>query len=126
MKEIVAVIRMNKINQTKRALIAAGISSMHARDCMGRGKGLVDINLLKGAEQGYEEAISQLGNSQRLIPKRMVSVVVPDNLADKTVTVIIAANQTGKSGDGKVFVLPLLDAVRIRTGEAGDDALDEV
>ncbi len=126
MKEIVAVIRMNKINQTKRALIAAGISSMHARDCMGRGKGLVDINLLKGAEQGYEEAISQLGNSQRLIPKRMVSVVVPDNLADKTVTVIIAANQTGKSGDGKIFVLPLLDAVRIRTGEAGDDALDEV
>ena len=126
MKEIVAVIRMNKINQTKRALIAAGISSMHARDCMGRGKGLVDINLLKGAEQGYEEAISQLGNSQRLIPKRMVSVVVPDNLADKTVTVIIAANKTGKSGDGKIFVLPLLDAVRIRTGEAGDDALDEV
>ena len=126
MKEIVAVIRMNKINQTKRALIAAGISSMHARDCMGRGKGLVDINLLKGAEQGYEEAISQLGNSQRPIPKRMVSVVVPDNLADKTVTVIIAANQTGKSGDGKIFVLPLLDAVRIRTGEAGDDALDEV
>lgn len=126
MKEIIAVIRMNKINQTKKALIAAGISSMHARDCMGRGKGLVDINLLKGAEQGYEEAISQLGNSQRLIPKRMVSVVVPDNLADKTVAVIIAANQTGKSGDGKVFVLPLLDAVRIRTGEAGDDALDEV
>ena len=126
MKEIIAVIRMNKINQTKRALIAAGISSMHARDCMGRGKGLVDINLLKGAEQGYEEAISQLGNSQRLIPKRMVSVIVPDNLADKTVAVIIAANRTGKSGDGKIFVLPLLDAVRIRTGEAGDDALDEV
>lgn len=125
MKEIMAIIRMNKINQTKKALIAAGISSMHARECMGRGKGLVDIQLLKGAEQGYEEAISQLGNSQRLIPKRMIAVVVPDNLADKTVSVIIAANQTGKSGDGKVFVLPVLDTVRVRTGESGNDALDE-
>jgi nitrogen regulatory protein PII 2 len=116
---------MNKINQTKKALIAAGISSMHARDCMGRGKGLVDIQLLKGAELGYEEAISQLGNSQRLIPKRMISVVVPDALTDKTVSVIIAANQTGKSGDGKIFVMPVLDAVRVRTGESGNDALDE-
>jgi nitrogen regulatory protein PII 2 len=125
MKEVMAIIRMNKINQTKKALLAAGISAMHARDCMGRGKGLVDIQLLKGAEQGYEEAISQLGNSQRLIPKRMITVVVPDDLADKTVSVIIAANQTGKSGDGKVFVLPVLDTVRIRTGESGNDALDE-
>lgn len=126
MKEIMAVIRMNKINQTKRALIAAGISSMHARDCMGRGKGLVDMNLLRGAEQGYEEAISQLGNSQRLIPKRMVSVIVPDNLVGETVSIIAAANHTGKSGDGKIFVMPINDAVRIRTGEVGDDALDEV
>jgi nitrogen regulatory protein PII 2 len=125
MKEVMAIIRMNKINQTKKALLAAGISAMHARDCMGRGKGLVDIQLLKGAEQGYEEAISQLGNSQRLIPKRMITVVVPDNLADKSVSVIIAANQTGKSGDGKVFVLPVLDTVRVRTGESGNDALDE-
>jgi len=111
MKEVMAIIRMNKINQTKRALIDAGISSIHARDCMGRGKGLVDINLLKGAELGYEEAISQLGNSQRLIPKRMVVIVVPDDLADKTVAVIIAANRTGKSGDGKIFVMPVFDAV---------------
>lgn len=126
MKEIMAVIRMNKINQTKKALIAAGISSMHARDCMGRGKGLVDMNLLRGAEQGYEEAISLLGNSQRLIPKRMVSVIVPDNLVGETVSIIAEANHTGKSGDGKIFVMPINDAVRIRTGETGDDALDEV
>lgn len=125
MKEVMAIIRMNKINQTKRALVDAGISSIHARDCMGRGKGLVDINLLKGAELGYEEAISQLGNSQRLIPKRMVVIVVPDDLADKTVAVIIAANRTGKSGDGKIFVMPVTDALRVRTGESGDDALDE-
>jgi nitrogen regulatory protein PII 2 len=55
----------------------------------------------------------------------MIAIVVPDNLANKTVSVIIAANQTGKSGDGKIFVLPIHDAVRIRTGELGNDALDE-
>ena len=126
MKEVMAIIRMNKINQTKEALIAAGISSMHARDCLGRGKGLVDVHLLKGAEQGYEEAISQLGNSQRLIPKRMISVVVTDDLTDKAVAAVIAVNQTGKSGDGKIFVLPILDTIRVRTGEWGNDALDEV
>jgi len=125
MKEVMAIVRMNKINQTKKALIEAGISSMHARDCLGRGKGLVDVHLLKGAEQGYEEAISQLGNSQRLIPKRMISIVVPDDLTDKTVSTIIAVNQTGKSGDGKIFVLPILDTIRVRTGEFGNDALDE-
>jgi nitrogen regulatory protein PII 2 len=125
MKEVMAIIRMNKINQTKKALIEAGISSMHARDCLGRGKGLVDVQLLKGAEQGYEEAISQLGNTQRLIPKRMISIVVPDNLADNTVSAIIAANQTEKSGDGKIFVMPILDTIRVRTGELGNDALDE-
>ena len=125
MKEVMAIIRMNRINQTKKALSEAGISSMHARDCLGRGKGLVDVQLLKGAEQGYEEAISQLGNTQRLIPKRMISIVVPDSLTDKTISTIIAVNQTGKSGDGKIFVMPVLDAVRVRTGEDGNEALDE-
>ncbi len=69
MKEVMAIIRMNQINRTKKALAEAGITSMHARECLGRGKGLVDLDLLKGAEAGYEEAISLLGNSQRLIPK---------------------------------------------------------
>ena len=125
MKEVVAVIRMNRINQTKKVLVEAGISSMHARECLGRGKGLVDLDILKGAEQGYEEAISQLGNTQRLIPKRMISVVVPDKLVPKTVKAIISVNRTGKPGDGKIFVLPVSEAVRIRTGETGDETLDE-
>lgn len=125
MKEVMAIIRMNKINQTKKALVEAGISSMHARECLGRGKGLVDLDLLKGAEQGYEEAIAQLGNSQRLIPKRMLSVVLPARLVEKAVSTIIAVNRTGKPGDGKIFVLPVYDAIRIRTGEAGDETLDE-
>jgi nitrogen regulatory protein PII 2 len=125
MKEVMAVIRMNKINQTKKSLVEAGVSSMHARECLGRGKGLVDLDLLKGAEQGYEEAIAQLGNSQRLIPKRMISIIVPDKLVDKTAAVIIAVNRSNKPGDGKIFVLPVFDGVRIRTGETGDDTLDE-
>jgi nitrogen regulatory protein PII 2 len=124
-KEVMAIIRMNRINQTKKSLTEAGISSMHARECLGRGKGLVSIELLKGAEQGYEEAISLLGNSQRLIPKRMISIIVPDKLVHKTVATIISVNRTGKSGDGKIFVLPVFDTVRIRTGETGDDTLDE-
>jgi nitrogen regulatory protein PII 2 len=125
MKEVMAIVRMNKINQTKRALAAAGISSMHARECLGRGKGLVDLDLLKGAEQGYEEAIAQLGSSQRLIPKRMISVVVPDKLVKRVVSTVIEVNQTGKAGDGKIFVLPVDESIRIRTGEAGDETLDE-
>ena len=51
MKEVMAVIRMNKINQTKKALVESGISSMHARECLGRGKGLVDLEILKGADR---------------------------------------------------------------------------
>jgi nitrogen regulatory protein PII 2 len=125
MKEIMAIVRINMMNQTKKALAEAGISSITARDALGRGKGLVDLTLLEGAEKGYEEAIAQLGQSQRLIPKRIFYVVVPDRLVSKTVKTIITVNRTGKSGDGKIFVMPILDAVRVRTGESGDQVLDE-
>ncbi|MGA2143194.1 MAG: P-II family nitrogen regulator [Brevinematales bacterium] len=125
MKEVLAVIRMNKINQTKKALSDTGISSLNGKECLGRGKGLVDFSVLRGAEQGYEEAISQLGNSQRLIPKRLISIVVPDGLVARTVDAIIKSNQTGKAGDGKIFIMPVFDAIRVRTGENGDTVLDE-
>ncbi|MBT9438260.1 MAG: P-II family nitrogen regulator [Deltaproteobacteria bacterium] len=125
MKEVMAVIRMNMISKTKIALADAGISSITARDCLGRGKGLVDLKLLKGAEKGYEEAISQLGQSQRLIPKRVLFIVVPDKTVEKTVKTIIKVNQTGKSGDGKIFVVPVLDSVRVRTGEKGNITIDD-
>jgi nitrogen regulatory protein PII 2 len=126
MKEVMAIVRMNMMNKTKRALADAGISSITARDALGRGKGLVDLTVLEGAEKGYEEAIAQLGQSQRLIPKRIFSVVVPDKLVSRTVKTIIKTNQTGKSGDGRIFVMPVHDAVRVRTGESGDGVLDEV
>ena len=125
MKEIMAIVRINMMNKTKAALAEAGISSVTARDALGRGKGLVDLNLLEGAEKGYEEAIVQLGQSQRLIPKRIFFVVVPDRLVKKTVQTIITVNRTGKSGDGKIFVMPVMDSVRVRTAESGDQVLDE-
>jgi nitrogen regulatory protein PII 2 len=124
MKEVVAMIRMNKINATKKALLDAGISSCNVRECLGRGKGLVDFNLLKGAERGYEEAIAQLGSSQRLVPKRMISIVVPSKQKDTVVQTIINANRTDKPGDGKIFVMPVSQAIRIRTGEEGETALE--
>lgn len=125
MKEVMAVIRMNMMNKTKKALTDAGVSSMHARECLGRGKGLVDFKLLRGAEQGYEEAISQLGSSQRLVPKRMISMIVPDELVGRIINTIIETNSTGKSGDGKIFVMPVTESYRVRTGEKGDETLDE-
>jgi nitrogen regulatory protein PII 2 len=126
MKEVMAIIRMNMMNKTKKALTDAGISSMTAKDVLGRGKGLVDYHLLQGAEKGYEEAIAQLGQSQRLIPKRLLVVVVQDKLLPKTVSTIVEVNQTGKSGDGKIFVMPVSDSASVRTGEAGDTVLDDV
>lgn len=125
MKEIMAIVRINMMNKTKKALADAGVSSITARDALGRGKGLVDLTLLEGAEKGYEEAIAQLGQSQRLIPKRVFFIVVPDRLVNKTVKTIINVNRTGKSGDGKIFVMPVTDSFRVRTGESGDQVLDE-
>lgn len=125
MKELIAIVRMNMMNKTKRALADVGLGSITARDALGRGKGIVDLQLLKGAEHGYEEAIAQLGQSQRLIPKRAVLMVVNDDQVEKAVKTIIRINQTGKSGDGMIFVMPCQEAVRVRTGERGPDTLDE-
>jgi len=126
MKAIMAVIRMNMMNKTKQGISDAGIPSITARDVLGRGKGLVDYTLLEGAEKGYEEAISQLGHSQRLIPKRMLFIVVPEELKQKAVMTILSINQTGKSGDGKIFVTPVSGSISIRTGAEGHRVLDEM
>jgi nitrogen regulatory protein PII 2 len=125
MKEVLAVIRMSKMNETKRALADAGISSLTARKVIGRGKGKVDYLLLKGAEEGYEEAINQLSPGPKLIPKRMLTIVVPDAKVKTVIDTIIGTNQTGAPGDGKIFVMPVTDSFRVRTGEHGDEALDE-
>jgi nitrogen regulatory protein PII 2 len=125
MKEILAIIRMNKMNETKRALADAGVSSLTARKVVGRGKGKVDYLLLQGAEEGFDEAIQQLGPGPKLIPKRMLNIVVTDDKVDLVVKTIIKVNKTGSPGDGKIFVESVMDAVRVRTAEAGDAAIVE-
>jgi nitrogen regulatory protein PII 2 len=125
MKEITAVIRMNKMNETKQLLADAGIASFTARKVMGRGRGKVDYRLLQGAAEGHEEAICQLSPGPKLIPKRMITIVVPDGLVSTVVKTIIDVNQTGAAGDGKIFVGPVSEVHRVRTGEHDDAALDE-
>ena len=123
MKEVIAVVRMNMMNQTKKALTAAGVDAFFAHEAQGRGLGFIKKALMKGAEQGYEEAASLLGEKGKLYPKRMVTVVVEDDDVEDVVKAIIEVNQTGKPGDGKIFVLPVGDAVRVRTGDKGPKAI---
>jgi nitrogen regulatory protein PII 2 len=121
-----AIIRINMMNKTKEALTAANISSFTATGrVLGRGKGKVDYRLVKGAEQESEEAIAQLGYGPKLVPKRLITVVVPDHLVSTVVDTLISVNKTGNAGDGKIFVLPVKESYRVRTGEAGESVLDE-
>ncbi len=123
MREVMAVIRMNTMNATKKALTEAGVDAFFAFEALGRGQGLVNRALVEGAARGYEEAAVMLGEKGRLYPKRVVSVVVEDEDVDEVVATIIRCNQTGKPGDGKIFVLPVADAVRVRTAESGVKAI---
>ena len=124
MKEITAVIRMNMVNKTKEALAEAGVPAFFALEAQGRGKGLINSALLQGAEKGYEEAAELLGEKGRLYPKRVFSVVVPDDQVEDVVGTIVEVNKTGKPGDGKIFVSPVFDSVRVRTGEKGNKSID--
>ena len=123
MKEVIAIVRINMMNQTKQALTDCGVDAFFAHEAQGRGKGFVNPKVLEGARDGYEEAASLLGAKGQLYPKRMVTAVVPDKKVKEVVRAITAANQTGRPGDGKIFVLPLADAVRVRTGEKGGKAI---
>jgi len=126
MKEIIAIIRMNKVNATKKALADIGICGLHAMKVMGRGKMQVDFSILDGL--GASEEIGGiladgLSEGARLIPKRMLTILVHDQDVQKVVDTIIKTNKEGHKGDGKIFVGPVLDAVRVRTGEQGDQAI---
>lgn len=119
MKEVIAVVRMNMMNRTKKALSDVGIAAYFAHEAQGRGVGFVNPQLLEGVQKGYEEAAELLGEKGKLYPKRMVTAVIEDDEIDEVVEAIIKANQTGKPGDGKIFILPIADSVRVRTGETG-------
>jgi nitrogen regulatory protein PII 2 len=75
--------------------------------------------------EGHQEAIAQLSGKPRLTAKRMLSIVVTDERLPLVIKTLIAANQTGSPGDGKIFVLPMAEVVRVRTGETDEAALDE-
>ena len=127
MKEIMAIIRMNMINQTKQALLAEGFPAMNCRKVMGRGKQKVDFTIIEDMIAGYEitspmvaEAITE---GHRLIPKRLLMMIVYDVDVKKVIDIIIGVNSKGKPGDGKIFVMPMKDAIRVRTGETGEDAV---
>jgi nitrogen regulatory protein PII 2 len=125
MKEVMAIIRMNKMNQTKRSLADAGISSLYAKECLGRGKGTIEIpRYIEGAAERYQDMVDELGIQGRLVPKRMINVIVPDKLVKTVVNTVISVNKTGRSGDGKIFVMPVAESWRVRTGESGDEVLD--
>lgn len=123
MKEVIAVVRMNMMNRTKAALADAGVVSYFAHEAQGRGLGFINQALIEGAEQGFEEAAELLGEKGKLYPKRMVTAVMEDDQVEEVVQAIIDVNKTGKPGDGKIFVLPVGDAVRIRTGETGSQSI---
>ena len=123
MKEVIAVVRMNMMNRTKQALTDAGIDGYFAHEAQGRGVGLANPHVLEGAASGYEEAAALLGERGKLYPKRMITVVVPDKDVKAVVKTLIEVNQTGKPGDGKIFVMPVADAVRVRTAESGEKSI---
>ncbi len=126
MKEIIAIIRMNKVNHTKKALADIGACGLHAMKVMGRGKIHVDLTLLDtmGATEEIAGIVTDsLAKGSRLIPKRMLTILVQDNEVDNVVNTIISVNKEGHKGDGKIFICPILDAARVRTGERGEAAI---
>lgn len=126
MKRVTAFIRINMMNKTKEALIASGFSAFTATKVLGRGKGQVDFKVLKGAESGLPEAIAHLkDDGPILVPKRMITIVVSDENVPALVETITKVNQTSRPGDGKIFVQPISEVVRIRTGETNEVALSE-
>lgn len=124
MKMIMAIIRIDKMNETKKALTEAGITSMTATGkVFGRGKGLWDAKVMEGAKNDQPEALALLGKEPRLRPQRVLNIAVSDENVQLTIDTIIEVNQTPAAGDGKIFVMPLGDAVRVRTGETGTTIL---
>ncbi|MDG6243374.1 MAG: P-II family nitrogen regulator [Methanolobus sp.] len=118
MKEITAIIRMNKVHKTLDALSDCGYPSFTVEKVMGRGK-------QKGLCYEFDPPLpEQEGMSSKncipFIPKRLFTIVVDDKAAERVVQRIININQTGHSGDGKIFVTDIPESYRIRTGEEGN------
>ncbi|MDJ0785022.1 MAG: P-II family nitrogen regulator [Desulfosarcinaceae bacterium] len=112
MKKIETVIKPFKLDEVKDALNDLGISGMTISEVKGFGRQRGHREIYRGAEYQTD-----------FIPKVKIDLVVDEEMADQVVATICEAANTGKVGDGKIFVLPMDGAVRIRTGEAGKDAI---
>ena len=112
MKLIKTIIKPFKLDEVKEALSKLGILGMTVSEVKGFGRQKGHTELYRGAEYAVD-----------FLPKIQVEIAVPDEMAGRVVEVIVEAAHTGKIGDGKIFVLPMDEAIRIRTGERGGDAL---
>jgi nitrogen regulatory protein P-II 1 len=112
MKLIVAIIKPFKLEEVKEALSQLGLQGMTVTEVKGFGRQKGHSEIYRGSEYTVD-----------FLPKVKVEVIVAEDLAGRVVEGIVKAAKTGKIGDGKVFVLPVEDAVRIRTAERGEAAL---
>lgn len=135
MKEIIAIVRMNKTGATKKALVEAGVAGFTAFKVMGRGKLIDDPTVvaerkakmmaMAGAdEQDAEVLIDGFLDGHRLFPRRLFTILAHDEDVSTIIEAITKANRTeNQVGDGKIIVVPMLDAIRVRTGESGEEAV---
>ena len=112
MKKVEAIIKPFKLDEVKQALSEVGVAGLTATEVKGFGRQKGHTEIYRGSEYTVD-----------FLPKVKIEVVVPDNLVDKVVTTIAGAAKTGSIGDGKVFVLPIEESIRIRTGETGEAAV---
>ncbi len=112
MRKIEAIIKPFKLEEVKEALSAVGIQGLTVTEVKGFGRQKGHKELYRGAEYVVE-----------FLPKVKLEIVVPQEKANDVVTAISKAASTGRIGDGKIFISPVDDAIRIRTGESGDVAL---
>ena len=112
MKKIEAIIKPFKLDEVKEALSGIGVEGLTVSEVKGFGRQKGHTELYRGAEYVVD-----------FLPKIKLEIVITADLVDKVVEAIVSAANTGKIGDGKIFVLPLEEAVRIRTGERGRDAV---
>ena len=112
MKKIEAIIKHFKLDDVKKALTDAGIQGMTVTEVKGFGRQKGHVDLYRGAK--YEV---------NFLPKIKIEVVITDEQVEEVVHIIMESARTGEIGDGKIFVSSLLDAVRIRTGKKGEEAI---
>lgn len=112
MKKIEAIIRHFKLEDVKNALTEEGVMGMTVSEVRGFGRQKGHVEMYRGTEYAVD-----------FVPKVKLEIVVSDDQMQKTVSTIMRAAQTGQIGDGKIFVSDLANAIRIRTGETGDDAV---